>query len=926
MGLSILNRSQAGATQETPATAAESLASPRQLLSLDGPWQFHTENAAESLNKPRITQVPGCWESQFPDLRGWAGSAVYERSFIVPEGFRGKRVLLRFDAVDFYTEAWVNDELVGKHEGGYTPFAFDIDKHLNWDGENKVTVRVTDCTPEADVPLPDGSGVLSFAEIPHGKQSWYTPVSGIWQSVSLEARAFVSIERLSVQPDVDSATARVRIGLSPAAAGSENWHVRVNIQPPEGAGQVEEIDIPIKPGASEAEIVLSIPQALLWAPEHPHLYTMIATLMQGDEINDVFNTRFGLRKIETKEGHIWLNNEPYFVMGALDQAFYPKTIYTAPSRQYLRDQFLKAKTMGLNLMRCHIKVPSTDYLDLCDEIGLLVWYEVPNGMVLSQAMRERVAVTFQEMLARDGNHPCIVIKSIMNESWGIDLGDPEQRDWLIKTYHWAKQHVPDKLIVDNSACIPNFHVISDLDDYHVYYNVPDQADEFSEWVNSFSDREAGSYSGFGDAARKHTEPLLISEFGNWGLPHYDKLVEAEGGIPWWFDTGAGITYPGGVLTRFTQQKLGRAFKDYNALADASQEQEWVALKYQIEEMRRRREVAGYVITEFSDINWESNGLLDFGRNPKIFHHRLIHLQQQDLLIPRTARHSYWSGESVLIEVQFSKFSDRVTEGGKLNWHILGIEGRQPVAALPRGETSHLGAIMFRAPEVEETVKVELEITLEGPDGEILAQTTKPLVFAPASLRQWGAGRSAWVHDPGKLAPSIREQMTDAGFRVLEPGEPSDETTLGVITQWDAKANQFVQDGGKAVLVALSPKSLQIASGLGLRLQERALNNWWGDWCSSQTWFVPAHFPYLPDVQKFDFEYKEIVPKRVLTGGSQENVLSGLFVGWLHNPTGYVVRQGVGKGRLVLTTFDVLTAFHDDPIATLMMACFAEQLK
>src|SRR5947209_4310140 len=111
MGLSILNRSKAGATQETPATAAESLASPREVLSLDGPWQFHTENAAESLNKPRISQVPGCWESQFPDLRGWAGSAVYERAFNVPEAFRGKRVLLRFDAVDFYTEAWVNDEL-----------------------------------------------------------------------------------------------------------------------------------------------------------------------------------------------------------------------------------------------------------------------------------------------------------------------------------------------------------------------------------------------------------------------------------------------------------------------------------------------------------------------------------------------------------------------------------------------------------------------------------------------------------------------------------------------------------------------------------------------------------------------------------------------------------------------------------------------
>jgi hypothetical protein len=935
MGLSTLNtaeltRSDPGATQESPPTVTLQEAerpippSPREALSLNGPWQFRPGADAA----PRETQVPGCWESQFPDLRGWAGSALYERSFTVPESFRGKRVLLHFEAVDYFTEVWINEQFVGKHEGGYTPFAFDIADALLWSaesGENRIRVRVTDCTPEEDVPLPDGSGTLSFAEIPHGKQSWYTPVSGIWQSVTLEARSFVSIEHLAVSADLDASRARVRIALTEKAAETQNWRIRLTITPPEGAGAVEDVHLDVEPGSHSVETFVDIPDARAWSPEHPNLYILTATLTQGDDVNDLFQTRFGLRKIETREGHVWLNNEPYFVIGALDQAFYPKTIYTAPSEEYLRDQFQKAKHMGLNLMRCHIKVPSTRYLDLCDEMGLLVWYEVPNGMVLSQPMRERIALTFQEMLARDGNHPCIVIKSIMNESWGIDLGDPEQRDWLTRTYHWAKEHAPDKLIVDNSACIPNFHVISDLDDYHVYYNIPDQADEFSEWINSFADRDAGSYSGFGDANRKHTEPLLISEFGNWGLPHHDKLVEAEGELPWWFNTGAGITYPGGVLTRFEKQKLGRAFRDYNALADASQEQEWLALKYQIEEMRRRREVAGYVVTEFSDINWESNGLLDFGRNPKIFHDRLFNLQQQDLLIPRTSRHSYWSGETVQIEVQFSKFSARHTSGSSLSYSVLGIEGRQPIPETPRGETTHLGAILFRAPDVDQPVKAEMEISLRGPDGRELCRTSKPLVLAPSAMRRWGAGRTAWVHDPHKLVPDLAERLQEGGFRILEAGETPDENSLGFTTHWDSKSTAYVQNGGKAVLVALSPKSLLIASGLGQRLQERALNNWWGDWCSSQTWFIPSEFPYLPDVQKFDFEYSAVVPKRVLTGASQENVLAGLFVGWLHNPTGYVIRQGVGKGRLVTTTFDVLTTFHDDPIATLMAACFAEQL-
>src|ERR1051325_2767947 len=220
MVTSTLNRVQTGATDETRAVLRTSEQQPlRQTLSLDGPWQFRTD-VSEGW---RTIQVPGCWESQFPDLRGWAGSAIYERTFTVPDSFRGRRVLLHFDSVDYYTEVWINGQEVGKHEGGYTPFAFDIAPHLRWEEDNTITVRVTDCTPDCDVPLPDGSGTLSFAEIPHGKQSWYTPISGIWQSVCLEARSFVSIERVAVAPDLSAGNARVCVSLSDGAASTVGW-------------------------------------------------------------------------------------------------------------------------------------------------------------------------------------------------------------------------------------------------------------------------------------------------------------------------------------------------------------------------------------------------------------------------------------------------------------------------------------------------------------------------------------------------------------------------------------------------------------------------------------------------------------------------------------------------------------------------------
>jgi hypothetical protein len=922
MEISATDRSET--TQQSARALAPTASTGRHEICLNGEWDFRAgEDAPE-----RKIQVPGCWESQFSDLRGWAGSAYYERSFTVPEHFRGHRVLVDFEAVDYYTEAWVNGKHVGAHEGGYTPFGFDITQALEWEGENRLRLRVTDATPEVDVPLPDGTGMLSFAEIPHGKQSWYTPVSGIWQSVWLRAVPLVSLRRVSVQADLDASSARVRITISDGADGFHHpgvWAVRLEFTSPEGAPGIEPIELPLAEGRTEAEVYVEAPGAHSWSPEHPNLYILNATLVRNGEALDHVRTRFGFRKIETRDGLVYLNNEPYFLIGALDQAFYPRTIYTAPSEEYLRKQFIMAKEMGLNLMRCHIKVPSKRYLELCDEIGLLVWYEVPNGMQLSHAMRERVQQTFREMLDRDGNHPCIVIKTIMNESWGIDLDDPEQRDWLIKTFHWAKQLAPDKLIVDNSACIPNFHVISDLDDYHIYFNIPDQADDFAEWVSTFAGRTAGSYSGFGDATRRNTEPLVISEFGNWGLPRYDKIIEAEGGVPYWFKTGAGITCPDGLLNRFERHKLHRAFEDYNDLAEASQEQEWIALKFQIEEMRRHREVAGYVITEFSDINWEPNGLLDFGRNPKVFYGRLGDLQQQDIVIPRPERHAYWSGEDVVVETYLSRFSARDTAGATVHWSILGLEGEFGAEYTPRSESCPLGAVRFSAPDVDAPLKADLLVTLRNNRGEVLGRSSAPLVFAPRKLQRWGEGRSVWLHDPPKSQEDLAERFEKCGFRVLAEGDPVDDNTLGIITCWDSEAHAFLQNGGKGVLVTLHPKSLPISSGLSQRLQERALNNWWGDWCSSQTWFVPSAFPYLPDTRKLGFEYKHVIPKRVLSGASADNTLSGIFVGWLHNGAAYVVRQGVGQGRLVTSTFDVLSHFHDDPISTLMLASFAEQL-
>lgn len=921
-------RSSAHVT-DNGAGAGASTIQLRPSISLDGEWTFQFGDET-----PQSIHVPAPWESQRHDLVNRAGTAVYERTFTLPAHFEGRRVLLRFGAVDYFTEVWINGIAIGTHEGGYTPFSFSIEHALHGYGPDvvhTVLVRVTDSTVEQDAILPNGQ-ILPFAEIPHGKQSWYTSVGGIWQSVSVEARASTHIARAAFYPDIDAGTASLFLTLNGLEEAVEpGWQAHICVDAPRGAGAVETIRVPIT-GSEPREgdriclqITLPVPKALLWSPDTPHLYNALVTLEQDGEIVDAVSQRFGMRKVEAREGRIWLNNKPLFAIGALDQAFYPRTIYTPPSEDYLRDQFRKAKEMGLNLLRHHIKIPTELYLNLCDEMGLLVWYELPNGARLSQAFRERARQTLEAMWQRDANHPSVVILSIINESWGIDLNDGEQRRWLAATYRWVKEMAPTWLVVDNSACIPNFHVISDLDDYHVYFNIPDQAVDFAEWVQAFTGREAGTYTGYGDAEYRRNEPLLISEFGNWGLPRVEDIFKAEDGEPYWFKTGDGPARPNRVIERFEKQALGRAFADYNALAAASQEQEWISLKWEIEEMRRHPEVAGYVITEFTDVNWECNGLLEMSRDTKVFHHRLKDVQAQDILIPRIEpRTAFWEGETAALSVTFSCFSGCAVMGGTLTWDVEGIpalRGEEPVRLVgpfdsePIVGSYQIAQIWITAPPVPAPAKHVIRLTLCDAEGKAVASSTQHIVFVPQSLRTSGHGKTVWLYDPLGSSIGLPSLLKGIGFRVTGQPEPG---ALGLVTRWDPTVSAFLHNGGKAVLVATQTKSITIASGLGVRLLERNTNGWWGDWCTSKTWFAPDYFPSLPDTAHFDFEYQPIVPERVLTGPIAENIVAGLFVGWLHNPAALVARLPIGKGDLVVTTFDILPNLGNDPIATLLL--------
>ena len=209
-----------------------------------------------------------------------------------------------------------------------------------------------------------------------------------------------------------------------------------------------------------------------------------------------------MRDVGTEAGRVTINGRPTYLLGALDQDYYPTTRSSPPSRAFLDEQLVRARELGLNLLRCHITVPDEAYLDAADEAGMLVWCELPNWARFSPDAGETGLATLEAMVAALGNHPSVIAWTIINEDWGTDLRHAaEHRAWLASAYDRLRTADPNRLIIDNSACgaagAENFHVRSDLADFHVYHLTPDHAGAWRDRIADFATRPRWLWSAAG---------------------------------------------------------------------------------------------------------------------------------------------------------------------------------------------------------------------------------------------------------------------------------------------------------------------------------------------------------------------------------------------------------------------------------------------
>ena len=925
----------------------------RRRLPLDGTWQFATDPtdslAPDTLAAAELRdiQVPGPWQAQFDDLRDYSGVAWYRRTFALTASAWGGALppdpvyLVHFGAVDYYATVWLNGTLLGAHEGGYLPFELDASRALRLDGTNELVVRVVD--PGND---PDTIPEFPFAEIPHGKQSWYGPIGGLWQSVWLEARHATHVARLRITPDVAGERARVEVFLSGSADAAGSLVLRL-LDP---AGAATETRHQLAPAADRLDLHVPVPAPMLWDTDHPSLYTLTATLAAADGTErDALDATFGMRTIATSPtGHLLLNGRILYLRGALDQDYYPELIYTPFSDAEITAQFEKARHMGLNCLRTHIKITDPRYYDAADRAGLLIWTELPNWQELTDKAKQRAHDTLVGMVERDWNHPSIIIWTIANENWGLDLAvNATHRAWLADMFAELKALDPHRLVVGNSPCFTNFHVVTDIEDFHNYYAMPDHYRAWRDWVQTFASRPPWTFAHVYesiDAWREYirdpwnataprrpapevkwlgSEPMVVSEFGNWGLPDVAKLRECYGGKePWWFETGIewgdGVVYPHGIEQRYKAYHLDRVFPTLSDLSAASQRMQFTALKYEIEQMRRHPSIVGYIITEFTDVHWESNGLLDMCRNPKAYFDVIRDINGADALIPVDwERIAYWEGERCEVRIALSHFSEQDLRGARVEWRLdlwPAIHGAFEQVPAQRAQLSQIGTAVFEVPPLEQSARGRLEMQLLDAGGHVVARNHHEMYFFP---RVAESPEHTRIAAPG--LPRLAARLAAMGYEMVDAMADADLVVVETMTdelRWHA------QNGGRVLWLAESSESQQAHLGT-LGIAQRQGRSWQGDWASSMSWLRQDKiFRDIPSGGTVDFAFADLTPETVIVGLSPRdfagNVHAGLFVGWVHHVVALVAERPVDRGRVMVCTFRLREHLGTHPVATLMM--------
>lgn len=939
------------------------VAGARETQSLDGTWEivfdpdnegragdWQAEEVFSGLKGRREISVPSCWEEIEQD---YEGVGFYGRRFTVPKNWEGKTVWIEFDAVNYIAEVYLNDHVVGRHEGGYGPFEFRVDDLLKHGEENFLGLRVIGPIVAQDKVI-DGIG---WSDMPH----WRGAIAGgIWQSVRLVATGTVFVGDVFVVPQLKDDTADIQVVLDNADESGREVEVEVAIRSAEGSSKQvakKSAKLNLVPGSNEAEWTLEIPDARYWSPEDPHLYTASVRIAEGGAVHDVEEVRFGMRELTIRDKRFELNGEPIYIKAAFFEGLYPTKLALPDSEDMARREIQLAKECGFNMIRPWRKPPPPMWLDLCDEMGVMVVGGLPiecmkRWPTVTPHLRDRIENEVRSGVLRDRNRACIVQWEIFNEIGREDLERLKHPASML-----ARQLDPSRLILDESGgfaggsniYLPGRFEPEVFNDVHSYPGAPMNDLYYDKFLTLSKTPEEIEAMGLAEGrfTGSHTTPgrlTVVSEIGYGSLP---DLVDnnkrfAESGNPLVPPYRYHKQMAEWIRGALKESGLDEVYPDLQKFCLDQQEIHSQANKRMLEAIRSNSGTGGYAVHALTGGDWVLGaGLLDLFRNPKGSYSGTKEANQPRYLALRVRPRNVYAERGAKITVTGINDLDGVA--GRISIDVVSADGE---SVLSTEEQASLGSGISSLFEDElDTAKMAgaytVKTRLTGKDGLLVAENAVDIdVFTKEQLAPPKA-KIAVLDVNNSLRPFLKEMGVP--FVEFNPNTPK---TLPVFVSKAFAGNpqakgrfaaleKFVRQGGTAVYLETVQRWAPNPLGGGRPPKPEVLPIEMEIQAGKGLWVGVSHvvrdhpvFDGLPANRMMGQVYENVWAPQNLKGVGGEIIVGSVSHGWYQgekdkqnhigpSPAWYGMDLGIvphGKGRYVLSVLRIVENLGEDPVA------------
>ena len=561
-------------------------------MNLNGTWSFDFDfgksgkdrNYQNSQDLGKQILVPYCPESKLSGVQhvDFINCMWYQRKISIPSDWNNKKIFLNFGAVDYMAEIYIDGNIIQRHYGGSSSFSVDVTRFVKAGQEHNLVIQVKD-----DLRSGLQTGGKQCTGYYSGGCS-YTRVTGIWQTVWMEAVAENGLKSTVVRSDID----QKQLIITPEFYKESDYTLEVVLK--DGNKTIAKKSVLC---TNNSVIVLPVKNMKLWSPESPFLYDIVYQVKDHDgNVIDEVKSYAGMRKVHIADGKFYLNNEPYFQRLVLDQGYYPDGIWTAPSDEALKNDIILGKNAGFNGARLHQKVFEERYYYWADKLGYITWGESASWVmdVNNELAARNYLSEWSEIVTRDRNHPSLVTWTPLNETWGSR--DGVYTRFVRDIYNITKAIDPTRPVNDASG---DDHVVTDIWSVHNYEQDGTKLYEqlkFEEGKEPYRNSRDKKY-----LAVYEGQPYMVDEFGGigWMAPEDRKDSWGYGGLP------------------------------------QTEEEFYARLEGQIKALKDSEHVTGFCYTQLTDVEQEKNGIYYYDRSPKLDMNRIKAIFE---LIPSSHTH------------------------------------------------------------------------------------------------------------------------------------------------------------------------------------------------------------------------------------------------------------------------------------------------